>query len=290
VVVQERFDPEETMAAIEMFGASTTFMVPTHLERIIATGSTVLKRHDLSSIRLLAHAGAPIRPDTKRAVIALFPFGSVWEFYGSTEGQATRISSEEWLHKPGSVGTPRSGARIVIADEDGRALESAQSGEVWIEDPTIERFEYWRDPAKTATAWRHGAFSVGDLGWLDDDGYLFLSGRKHDTIITGGVNVYPQEVEAALNEHPAVAESLVYGADHPEWGQEVRALVVPSFGKPLDGELLRAWARERLAGYKCPRRIDVVTELPRTPTGKLKRTGPLNSAPPPKAGRKRAKK
>jgi long-chain acyl-CoA synthetase len=274
VVVQPRFEAEETFAAIEMFGATTTFMVPTHLERILSLGRSALSRHDLSSLRVLAHAGAPIRENTKRMAIDLFPEGSVWEFYGSTEGQATRISTEEWLRKPGSVGTANPGAEIVIAGEDGARLGPNKVGEVWVRDPDGEKFEYWRDRAKSRAAWRGNAFSVGDLGHLDDDGYLFLSGRKHDTIITGGVNVYPQEVEAVLVTHPSVAEAVVFGEPHEEWGQQVCALVVGSFGGPLDPDLLRVWARERLAGFKCPRRIEVVDELPRTPTGKIRRGPP----------------
>jgi acyl-CoA synthetase (AMP-forming)/AMP-acid ligase II len=274
VVLQGHFDAEETLAAIEMFGVTSTFMVPTHIERILALGRKAQARYDLSSLRLLAHAGAPIRDNTKRLAIELFPLGSLWEFYGSTEGQATRISTEEWLAKPGSVGRPIPGADVVITAEDGTPLRPKEVGEVWVKEATGERFDYWRDKRKTQRAWRGDLFSVGDLGHLDDDGYLYLDGRKHDTIITGGVNVYPQEVESVLLSHPAVAEASVYGEAHPEWGQQVCALVVASFGNPLDAELLREWARERLAGYKCPRRIQVVEELPRTVTGKVRRGPP----------------
>jgi long-chain acyl-CoA synthetase len=275
-VVQSRFEAEETLAAVEMFDVTTSFMVPTHLERILSLGRATLSRHDVSSIRLLAHAGAPIRDNTKRMAIDFFPQGSVWEFYGSTEGQATRISTEEWLRKPGSVGTANPGAEIEITDEGGRPLAANQVGEVWVKDPSGERFEYWGDRAKTRAVWSRDAFTVGDLGHLDEDGYLFLSGRKHDTIITGGVNVYPQEVEAVLLTHPSVAEAVVYGEPHEEWGQQVCALVVGSFGGPLDPDLLRAWARDRLAAFKCPRRIEIVDELPRTPTGKVRRPNTLD--------------
>jgi long-chain acyl-CoA synthetase len=143
-----------------------------------------------------------------------------------------------------------------------------------VRDPKADRFEYWGDPAKTASAWRDGAFTVGDLGWLDDDGYLFLTGRKHDTIITGGLNVYPQEVEQILLEHPSVHEAMVFGIDSEEWGQEVHAAVVAAFGQPIDAEALGDWLRERLAGFKCPRTITIVDELPRTATGKLVRKPP----------------
>jgi long-chain acyl-CoA synthetase len=271
VALQSHFDPAETLAAIDLFNATSTFMVPTHLERILSLGELALSRHDLSSMRLLVHAGAPIREETKRRAIDLFPPRSVWEFYGSTEGQATRISADEWLRKPGSVGRPREGAEVVIKDEAGHVLPANEVGVVWIRDPRLERFQYWGDRTKTRRAWRAGAFTVGDLGYLDHDGYLFLTGRAHDTIITGGVNVYPQEVEAVLHQHPDVGEVIVYGVPNEEWGQEIRAVVV---GSVTDTEALRAWARERLAAFKVPRRIEVAGALPRTPTGKLKRQAP----------------
>lgn len=271
VVLQGKFGAEETLAATELFGVTSTFMVPTHLERLLALGRTALARHDLSTMRLLAHAGAPIRDRTKREALEIFPEGSVWEFYGSTEGQATRISTEEWLSWPGSVGRPLPGGEIVIADNDGNELPVGEIGWVWVHDPSGEKWEYWGDKAKTRNAWSGNSFCVGDLGSVDEDGYLFLAGRGDDTIITGGVNVYPQEVENILASHPSVSEALVYGVAHEEWGQEVRALVVPAFNQPLDAELLRRWARERLAGFKCPRLIEIVDDLPKTPTGKIAR-------------------
>jgi long-chain acyl-CoA synthetase len=277
VVLQPGFEAEETLASVDLMSITTTFMVPTHLERILSLGHK-LARFDLSSVRLLAHAGAPIREATKRGIIELFPDASVWEFYGSTEGAATRISSDEWLRKVGSVGTARAGSQIIIGEPDGNELARGETGEVWVSDPDAERFEYWGDPKKTAAAWRGDAFTVGDLGFLDADGYLFLTGRKNDTIITGGINVYPQEVEAVLESHPAVREAMVYGTLHPEWGQEVVAQVVGAPGQPLDPDLLRTWARGQLAGFKCPRRIEIVTALPRTATGKLQR--PVGSASP----------
>jgi acyl-CoA synthetase (AMP-forming)/AMP-acid ligase II len=272
VVLQTRFGAEETLAAIELFAATSTFMVPTHLERIFSLEPKVLKRHYSTSMRLLIHAGAPIREETKRRAIDFFPDGSVWEFYGSTEGGATRISPEEWLRKPGSVGTPRPGAAILIEDDDGALVPPGEAGTVWVRDPRIERFSYWGDEAKTRAAWDGDAFTVGDVGRLDEDGYLFLEGRRDDTIITGGVNVYPQEVEAVLHEHPSVLECAVYGRDHPEWGQEVCALIVPD--GEVDRDELRTWARGRLAGFKVPRHFEIVDELPRTATGKVLRRPP----------------
>ena len=271
VVLQTKFSAPETLAAVELFGVTSTFMVPTHLERMFSLGRKALARHDLSTIRLLAHAGAPIREATKRSAIETFPEGSVWEFYGATEGQATRISTDEWLARPGSVGRALEGIEVVIADDGGAELPVGEVGWVWVSDPHGERFRYWRDQAKTKSAWSGDAFCVGDLGYLDSDGYVFLVGRGDDTIITGGVNVYPLEVEQVLASHPSVTDALVYGIESDEWGHEVRALVVPAFGQPLDAGLLRSWARERLAGYKCPRLIEIVDELPRTATGKVRR-------------------
>ena len=277
VVLQPRFDAEETLATIALFGVTSTFVVPTHLERILALGRTVLMRYDMSSLRLLAHAGAPIREETKREILELFPPEAVWEFYGSTEGQATRVSAEHWLEKPGTVGLPLRGAEVEIRDEAGRVLPAGEVGDVWVRPLEGEHFEYWRDKRKTERAWDGDFFTVGDLGFIDTDGYLFLTGRKHDTIITGGVNVYPQEVEQVLCEHPAVREVLVYGAPHDEWGQQVEAAVVPIPELPLEPELLREWARDRLAGFKLPRRIVIVDELTKTATGKLKRQPPRGS-------------
>ena len=272
VCVQERFDAEATLAAIELFGVTSAFMVPTHLKRILALGRTGLARYDLSTMRMLVHAGAPIGPATKQGVMDAFPPGAVWEFYGSTEGQATQISPDEWKEKPGSVGRAHPGASVTISDDEGQPVPPGEVGQVWVKDPDADKWGYWGDPGKTQGAWRDGAFSVGDLGWLDEDDYLFLAGRMNDVIITGGVNVYPQEVEAVLATHPAVAEVVVYGAPDEEWGQEVRAQVV--LEEEIVVEDLRAWARGSLAGFKVPRQILVVSELPKTPTGKIKRPQP----------------
>jgi long-chain acyl-CoA synthetase len=275
VVIQERFDAAATLAAIERHGITSTFMVPTHLERILSLDSSALRRHDLSSMRLLAHAGAPIRRVTKERTMELFPPESVWEFYGSTEGGFTRLSASEAIDRPGSVGRPGEGASIEIRNgSSGMLLGTGEVGVVWLRDPRAERFEYWGDEAATAAAWDGDAFTVGDLGHLDDDGYLYLSGRPGELIISGGINVYPTEVEEVLMNNPGVSEALVYGADDPEWGQQVRALIVPAPGTTVEPEPLRAWARARLAPHQCPREIAVVDDLPRTTTGKVRRIPP----------------
>ena len=274
LVLQEAFAADEALAAIELFGVTSSFLVPTHLERMLGLGERALRRHDLATMRLLVHGGAPIRDVTKRAVIDLFPAGSVWELYGTTEGQGTRIGPDEWLRHPGSVGRALPGATILILDEDRTALPREAVGEVWIKDPRAERFTYWGDEEKTAAGWHDGAFTAGDLGRLDAEGYLYLTGRAADTIITGGVNVYPQEVEVVLVEHPSIAEAVVYGTDHPEWGEQVAAAIVLADDAMLDRDELIAWVRSRLSGPKRPRQIRIVKELTRTPTGKLIRRAP----------------
>lgn len=277
VVIQKRFDAASTLSAIERHLVTTTFMVPTHLERIFALESPELHSHDLSSIRLLAHAGAPIRRITKERALELFPIDSVWEFYGSTEGGFTRLSAREWIEHPGSVGRPREGAHIEIRDRSsGGPVGTGEVGVVWLRDPRAEHFEYWSDEDATAAVWDGDAFTVGDLGHLDGDGYLYLVGRPGDLIISGGINVYPREVEEALMSHPEISEALVYGVADPEWGQQVRALVLAIPGRAPDPEALRTWARGHLAPHKCPRTIAVVDELPRTTTGKVRRVPPAS--------------
>ncbi len=275
VVIQERFDAAATLGAIEHHRVTSTFMVPTHLERIFALESSELHRHDLSSLRLLAHAGAPIRRITKERALELFPPNSVWEFYGSTEGGFTRLSPRESIEHPDSVGRPRAGASIEIRDRSsGELVGTGEVGVVWLRDPSAERFQYWRDEDATAAVWDGEAFTVGDLGRLDGDGYLYLVGRPGELIISGGINVYPREVEEALMGHPEISEALVYGVDDPEWGQQVRALVLAVPGGAPEPESLRIWARGHLAPHKCPRTITLVDELPRTTTGKVKRVPP----------------
>ena len=253
VVVLPRFDARVAAAAIAEYRPTTAFMVPAHLQRLFAAGDLP----DLSSLRLLVHAGAPCPTPLKERAIAAFPIGAVWEFYGSTEGQFTVCSTDEWLDHPGSVGRARP-ARTLSVDDDGV---------IWCAVPDYARFEYWRDPDKTAAAWRGDAFTLGDLGRLDADGYLYLDGRRDDLVISGGVNVYPAEVERVLSELGGVREVAVFGVDDERWGQRVCAAVV---GDATPEEVL-AHARAHLAGYKVPKEVHVVDDLPHTSTGKLQR-------------------
>jgi long-chain acyl-CoA synthetase len=256
VVMPGPFDPAAVTAAIEQHRPSTMFCVPTHLQRLFAHWDEV-GAPDLSSFRLVAHAGAPCPEPVKRRLLELFPAGSTWEFYGSTEGQFTACRSEEWLERPGTVGRARPGRRLQV-DEDGT---------IWCEVPRHARFEYYNDPAKTAAAWRGEAFTVGDLGRLDEDGYLFLDGRREDLVISGGVNVYPLEVEQVLQQHPGVSDVAVYGVPDDAWGQRVCAAYVGD----ADVEELATFVRERLAPPKRPKTWARLEVLPRTLTGKVRR-------------------
>ncbi len=269
VVVQPRFDAGATLAAIQRERVTTAFMVPTHLARILDHPD--LARTDLSSLRWIHHAGAACPEPLKRRALDAFPPGVLHEFYGSTEGQFSAITPEEWLQRPGSVGRARPGRRLEVT-VDGRPARVGQVGTVWVSAPPHGRFTYWRDPDRTAQAWRDDAFTVGDLGALDDDGYLTLAGRRGDLIITGGVNVYPAEVERVLLAHPAVLDGAVFGMDDERWGQQVTAAVVARRGATPDPEEIRAFLRQRLAGFQTPKVVVVVEDLPRTASGKVIRT------------------
>jgi long-chain acyl-CoA synthetase len=261
VLLPGPFQAGTVAAAIAAESPTTTFMVPSHLHRLFALGALP----DLGGFRLVAHAGEPCPQRIKQAAIEAFGAEVLWEFYGSTEGQCTACPATEWLARPGTVGRARAGRRLTVDDD----------GTIWCEVPRWARFQYWRDPARTAAAWRtttgdptsFGAFTVGDLGHLDNDGYLWLDGRRDDLVISGGVNVYPAEVEQSLAQVPGVDAVAVFGADDDQWGQRVCAAVV---GNVAIADL-EAHARQHLAPHKRPKEYHQVDALPLTATGKVKR-------------------
>jgi long-chain acyl-CoA synthetase len=257
VLVFESFDVAGVARAFEQEDVAGAFLVPTHLRRLLAAGMRT------PVARRILHAGEPCPPELKRKAVEAFGAENLWEFYGSTEGQFTLCSSAEWLERPGTVGRARSGRRLRVESGDGAGI-----GTVFVSAPSFARWEYWGDPEKTARAWSGESFTVGDVGLLDADGFLYLEGRREDLIISGGVNVYPAEVERVLESHPGVLESAVFGVDDPDWGQRVCAAVVGS----VDPKTLSAWARDRLPGSHSPKTVVVLEALPRTPSGKVKRT------------------
>lgn len=252
VVLPGPFSAEVLIEAVAEFAPTTTFCTPAHLQR--------LDEHDalgvLSSLRLVAHAGAPCPEPLKRR--AIDSIGQrLWEFYGSTEGQFTVCTASEWLARPGTVGRARIGRKLRIDDDEI----------VWCTTPPWARWSYWRDPERTTAAWRDDAFTVGDMGRLDGHGYLFLTGRRSDLIISGGVNVYPVEVETVLAGAPGVNDVVVFPRVDERWGQRVCVAVVGD----VDEAAVRRFADEHLAPYKRPKEIHVVDTIPRFGLSKIKR-------------------
>jgi acyl-CoA synthetase (AMP-forming)/AMP-acid ligase II len=272
VVTMTHFDPVSLLAAIERYRVTLTQVVPTHMVRLLKLPESERDRFDLSSLKVLVHAAAPCPPEVKQKVLEwLGPV--VYEYYSGSEGVGfCAIGPDEWLAHPGSVGRSLLGP-VHIVDSDGDEVSTRTEGEVWFETPN--RFEYHGDPEKTESAFDHrGWGTLGEIGWVDEEGYLYLTDRASNMIISGGVNVYPREVEDALILHPAVDDVAVIGVPDEEMGESVRAVVQPV--KPsvdpstLESELI-AFCRDRIAHYKCPSSVVFVDELPRLPTGKVAR-------------------
>jgi len=272
VVVFEKFDAEAVLAAIEKHDIRRSQWVPTMFTRMLKLPPEVRARYDVSSLRLAIHSAAPCPVEVKRQMIEWW--GPVlFEMYGGTEGAgATVIDSHEWLKKPGSVGRAMMG-KIHVCSEAGEELPVGETGVIYFEGGI--NFAYLNDPEKTREALHpaHSDWSTyGDIGRVDEDGYLFLSDRRAFMIIAGGVNIYPQEAENLLTMHPAVADVAVFGVPDPDMGEQVKAVVQPAdwsqAGPALEAELI-AYCRSRLASLKCPKSIDFEHELPRDPTGKM---------------------
>jgi long-chain acyl-CoA synthetase len=266
-VILETFDAEAWLDLVARHRVTLTFMVPAHFIRILEVAPETRARYDTSSLRLIAHAGAPCPVPVKRRIIDALAPCEIAELYGMSEGGATRISMAEWLDRPGSVGTPWPGTEVRILDDDGRAVPPGTTGIIYVRPPGATRFHYHDDDEKTAGAWRDDAFTVGDVGHLDDDGYLYLTDRAVDMVIRGGVNVYPREIEDVLYGHPAVVDCAVFGVPDERLGEQLAAVVETR--TPVSADELRAYCRERLADFKVPASVEFVAELPRQPNGKV---------------------
>jgi long-chain acyl-CoA synthetase len=272
LVLMDKWTPETMLQLIERYRVTSSHMVPTQFHRLLAVPEEVRAPYDVSSLRHMVHAAAPCPPDIKRRMIDWW--GPVIdEYYAASEGGGTIVFADEWLKKPGTVGQPWPISEIAIFDEDGNQLtEPHQIGTVYMKMGSGATFEYFKDKDKTRKSRIGDFFTVGDVGELDEDGWLFLRDRKIDMIISGGANIYPSEIESELLTHPKIGDVAVFGIPHEDWGEEVKAVVEPAAGvdagRELEAEIL-AWCKGRLARYKTPKSIDFVDELPRDPNGKL---------------------
>lgn len=269
VVIMPRFDAEAFLATIESERIAWAMVVPTMLHRIMQLPPATRARYNLSSIEVLLHGAAPCPPALKREVIDFLGAERVWEVYGSTEVGLSLICGDEWLDRPGSVGRLLSFYDVEIADDAGHSMPPGEIGEIWIRPHGGPTFSY-RGAQREKL--KDGYVAVGDLGRLDHDGYLYVADRRHDMVISGGANIFPAEVEAALLEHPGITDVGVIGLPHPEWGQQVHAVVEPvDPAKPPRAEELDEFCRQRLMAYKAPKTYEFVTDLARDPSGKLRR-------------------
>ncbi|MCX4231628.1 acyl-CoA synthetase [Streptomyces ortus] len=270
LVLMDKWTPEEMLRLIDTQRCTHTHMVPTQFHRLLALPQQTREAYDVSSMRHAIHGAAPCPDHVKRAMIEWWGH-SVEEYYAASEGGGAFATAEDWLKKPGTVGKAWPISELAVFDDDGNRLPPGELGTVYMKMST-GGFSYHKDESKTRKNRIGDFFTVGDLGYLDEDGYLFLRDRKIDMIISGGVNIYPAEIEAALLTHPAVADAAVFGIPHDDWGEAVKAVVEPApgfeAGEALAARILEHCAQQ-LAGYKRPASVDFIEAMPRDPNGKL---------------------
>lgn len=272
IVMMEKWTPEVCLDLIARYRITTSHMVATHFHRLLQLPEAVRATADVSSLTHVLHGAVPTPVETKRRMIEWWG-PVIHEYYGSSEVGGTFVTAEEWLKKPGTVGRPFSISEVKILDDDGRELPAGQVGSIWMRQGE-QKFSYFKDDAKTARSTRGQFIHVGDYGYVDEDGFLFLSGRDAEIIISGGVNIYPAQVEGRLLEHPWVRDCGVIGVPNAEFGEEVKAVVSlnPEARPTSETErVLIEHCRSGLSHIVCPRSIDFVAELDRDPSGKLRK-------------------
>jgi long-chain acyl-CoA synthetase len=269
LVLEPRFDAERTLALIEQHRITHAYLVPTMYQRLLALPPEVRARHDLSSLRQVASTGSPCPAALKQAMIDWFgPI--ITEAYGSSEaGYTTFIDSADWQRHPGSAGRALPDAEVRIFDEEGCALPPGEIGLIHVRQHALSDFTYVNRPEARASIERDGLVTLGDMGYLDQDGFLYICDRKTDMIISGGVNIYPAEIESVLHTMPGIADCAVFGIPDAEFGEGLAAAVQPLPGAQLDAAAVQAFLRERIANYKVPRVVDIHLQLPREDTGKI---------------------
>jgi long-chain acyl-CoA synthetase len=269
VVLMDRWDPELALAAIERHRVTTTHMVPTQFHRLLLLPEETRRSYDCSSLKSVLHAAAPCPVEVKRRMLEWWG-PVIYEYYGATEGGGTLVTPQEWLERPGTVGKAWEGAAIRVLDDENRDCPAGKPGTVYLK--LLQDFAYKGDEQKTRSNRVGDFFTVGDVGYLDADGYLFLCDRKIDMIISGGVNIYPAEIEAVLLSHPKVGDAAAFGIPDEDWGEQVKAVVEPAPGATPGAVLAREildFCEGQLAKYKCPRSLDFTEAMPRDPNGKL---------------------
>lgn len=273
VVMRHKFDPAESLSLIDEHDITNIHLVPTQFIRMLRLEPEQKESFRGNSLKIVWHGAAPCSPEVKKQMIEWWG-PVISEYYGSTEGSiVTTIHAEEWLSRPGALGKPTATVEVMIIKDDGARAAVGESGQIYVKNLMGTDFEYHNDPDKTEKAHLEpGVFTFGDIGYLDEDGFLFMSDRKIDMIISGGVNIYPAEIEAVLVNHPRVVDAAVFGIPHEEFGEEVKAAIELNEGEVPSGEIVEeliAHCKEHLASFKAPRSIDFLEQMPRNPTGKL---------------------
>ncbi len=271
VVIVGKFDPEKVLGLIDTYQVTSSVMVPTHFQRLLAVDPAVRAAIDVSSVQLIAHTGSACPPEVKREMINWFGPVLLESYGGSETGTLCRINSQEWLDHPGSVGRTVEPFHVIVVDEAGTELAVGETGILAFESPEGFGPKYHQDPEKTAKAYvRPGAFTLGDMGHVDENGFIFITDRLSDMVVSGGVNLYPSESENVLREHPGVADVAVIGIPSEDLGEQLLALIVPiDSAAPPPSDQLELFCRERLAAYKIPRRYEYLSELPRNEMQKV---------------------